>query len=80
MTNALPRWAELSMGRTKPVRVTKKARAAAEMVLGQWKKFVDLSEGDPWYHRETRQAYQDALLAMKTAGLINDYNLEHGIV
>lgn len=71
--------------KTMPVRVTKRARAAAESILKMWQEIRDemdfdkrLSESkleDSWYKLERRQALRDSLEAMKRAGLINDYSL-----
>lgn len=52
----------------------------ATFVWSEWKRFCDQAGRDSWAHREGRQSNRDALQSMKYAGLIEDYDLERGVM
>ena len=41
-----------------------------------WNEYEKMACGDPWKHREARQAYYDALNSMKHCNLIEGFSLD----
>lgn len=59
--------------RMKKISVRNRIVKTINMTHHMWSELCIESEGDPWRHREAKQALRDCLTAFKATGLIEDF-------